>query len=221
MTAKQAPSSLSARIVGYLLAQGKTLKEVGKSLNLSESFLSRVARGERRLSVEHLDRLEAAFGQPLPLLLLQASAGEVPEQHRPMYSEALRLLQMGAALRRPSIPDELVLATHKSPESLRALQDHVVRYIRDVAEHLAAQKPDMFRAETVVRYVLDQLLVQRVDDEYSLVLPQNSYVSAEGLQRPVVLDILAGARGRPNPGPALEQRLAGLVRFRAARASRN
>jgi transcriptional regulator with XRE-family HTH domain len=93
-------SSLSAEVVTFLREQGLTLKEIGQLLDLSESFMSRVARGERSLTIDHLKKLEQNLNQPLPLLLLQATAKtSISKELRPYYDEALKLLERSGRLK--------------------------------------------------------------------------------------------------------------------------
>jgi plasmid maintenance system antidote protein VapI len=92
--------SHSMDVVEYFRGQGSSLQEIGEWLDLSESFVSRVARGERSFTLAHLARLERIVGTSLPLLLLEARRKDVPEQHREMYEEAIRLLKVSAKFRR-------------------------------------------------------------------------------------------------------------------------
>ena len=55
--------------------------------------MSRVARGERSFTIDHLKKLEQTLNLPLPLLLLQAtSKASISKELRPYYDEALKLL---------------------------------------------------------------------------------------------------------------------------------
>lgn len=92
---------LSAALVTYLRGQGKTLREIGDVIGLSESFVSRVANGERSLTIDHLAAFERELGEPLPALVLQAMWGrEVNDEQRPAFEEALRLLRELGGFRR-------------------------------------------------------------------------------------------------------------------------
>lgn len=65
--------SLSADVVEYLrTVRDMTLKQIGDMLDLSESFISRVANKQRNFTQEHLERLERELGAPLPLLTIEA-----------------------------------------------------------------------------------------------------------------------------------------------------
>ena len=67
-------SHRSASIVQYLKKQRKMkLREIKELTGLSESYLSRISRGERNFRLDHLVSLERALGKPLPILLIEAS----------------------------------------------------------------------------------------------------------------------------------------------------
>ena len=92
--------SLSADLVAYLRdSRGMSLRQIGELVDLSESYVSRVANGQRRFTLEHLDRFEKALGQPLPLLLLEACwKPKAPSGEQAMFDEALALLRRSASL---------------------------------------------------------------------------------------------------------------------------
>jgi transcriptional regulator with XRE-family HTH domain len=98
---KQVEANLSADVVRHLQAQGMTLRQIGESMGLSESFISRVASRKRSLTIEHLLRLQDATGKPLPLLLLEATADDsLPESMAPLYEKAREVLAAGVELKR-------------------------------------------------------------------------------------------------------------------------
>lgn len=83
-------STVSRDIVKYLRSQGQTLDQIGKSMGLSESFISRVLKGERSLTLNHLAKLEKVLKKPLPLILLESvDAKSAPSELRTLY-EAFR-----------------------------------------------------------------------------------------------------------------------------------
>lgn len=85
--------SLSADIVSYLRTD-KTLKEIGALAGLSESFMSRVAKGKRSFRFEHLVKLEISLGKPLPALLLKArNLDTLPDGIRSSYHSLQELLE--------------------------------------------------------------------------------------------------------------------------------
>jgi len=92
-------ATLSSEIVSYLQSRGMTLRHIGKLAGLSESFVSRVANGHRSFTIRHLEALETELGRTLPALLLEAKSGAVPRDKRPMFDEALRLLDDLGGLR--------------------------------------------------------------------------------------------------------------------------
>ena len=96
---KQIEANLSADLVKYLQSQGMTLRQIGEALDLSESFISRVAHRKRSLTIEHLLRLQEALGKPLPLLLLEATSQDaVPAELAPLYEKAREVLAAGMEL---------------------------------------------------------------------------------------------------------------------------
>jgi transcriptional regulator with XRE-family HTH domain len=96
---KQVEANLSADLVKYLQAQGMTLRQIGDTMGLSESFISRVAHKKRGLTIEHLLRLQEAIDKPLPLLLLEATSQDsVPAPLAPLYEKAREVLAAGLAL---------------------------------------------------------------------------------------------------------------------------
>jgi transcriptional regulator with XRE-family HTH domain len=83
-------STVSRDIVKYLRGQGRTLDQIGKSMGLSESFVSRVLNGERSFTLKHLAKLEKVLKKPLPLILLEsADPNSAPAELRTIY-EAFR-----------------------------------------------------------------------------------------------------------------------------------
>jgi transcriptional regulator with XRE-family HTH domain len=96
---KQVEANLSADLVKHLQSQGMTLRQIGESMGLSESFISRVAHRKRSLTIEHLLRLQEATGTPLPLLLLEATTQDsIPESLAPLYEKARDVLAAGVEL---------------------------------------------------------------------------------------------------------------------------
>jgi transcriptional regulator with XRE-family HTH domain len=96
---KQIEANLSADLVRHLQSEGMTLRRIGESMGLSESFVSRVAAKKRSLTIEHLLRLQDATGKPLPLLLLEATSQDsVPAPLAPVYEKAREVLAAGLAL---------------------------------------------------------------------------------------------------------------------------
>jgi len=80
-------SAISTHVVQYLHGQGMTLKEIGSLMDVKESFISRVRKGERSLTLEHLTKLEQALGKPLPAILVHATPlDSVSKEMRPVYA---------------------------------------------------------------------------------------------------------------------------------------
>lgn len=102
MTLDAPATSLSTAIVQHLQHNRRmTLKQIGKLIGGSESFISRVATGQRNFTLPHLVALEEKLGESLPVLLLQArpAANLSPEQQE-AFDSALELLKGLAGARR-------------------------------------------------------------------------------------------------------------------------
>jgi transcriptional regulator with XRE-family HTH domain len=96
---KEIEANLSADLVKYLQSQGMTLRQIADTMELSESFISRVANKKRSLTIEHLLQLQEATGKPLPLLLLEATSQDsVPQPLARLYEKAREVLAAGTAL---------------------------------------------------------------------------------------------------------------------------
>lgn len=81
----------SAIIVQYLKKKKKLkLREIKELTGLSESYISRISRGERNFRLDHLVSLERALGKPLPILLIEAS---YPSAKSKELQEALDILK--------------------------------------------------------------------------------------------------------------------------------
>lgn len=80
-----------------------TLRRIAEIMNLSESFISRVANKRRSFTVEHLLQIASSVGKPLPILILEVTSQEaVPEHLAPLYEKARSVLlaasDLGCAL---------------------------------------------------------------------------------------------------------------------------
>ena len=96
----QISSGLSSDIVKYLQQNSRTLKQIGKLAGLSESFISRVGKGERSFTIKHLLKLEKAVGQPLPLLLIEATKEDsLTGEMRELYRSLRKSLELSGRLR--------------------------------------------------------------------------------------------------------------------------
>ncbi len=70
---------LCAKAVRYVgLSYSMTQEQIGQMLQVDQGFISRVARGQRNLTVKHLEKLSQAVGLPPAILLWKASAVESP-----------------------------------------------------------------------------------------------------------------------------------------------
>ena len=87
--------STSGDVCRYLQGRGMTRNELAEMLDVSVSFLSRVARHERNFTLDHLHRLADALDMTLPELLAAATPPEsIPARLRRSY----RLLLNGLAI---------------------------------------------------------------------------------------------------------------------------
>lgn len=91
---KKVSNSISQCVVEYYLSQRMTMREIGGLMNLSESYISRVSKGTRNFTLEHLSRLEKKSGTPLPQLLVNAISPEyVPPKLRKFYKSFQGLME--------------------------------------------------------------------------------------------------------------------------------
>ena len=91
MTARM--SSASTNVVELLLARGMTLAEIAVAIGATKSFVSRVKSRSRGFTIDHLTALEASLGEPLPLLLLEATPiDSVPANLKPLYRSTAKVL---------------------------------------------------------------------------------------------------------------------------------
>lgn len=86
----QVDTDVSAKIIQQLQRKGMSLSQIGKLMDLSKSFVSRVKNGERSLTISRLSKLEEKLNLPLPLLFLGAiETQSMPNKLKKQY-EALR-----------------------------------------------------------------------------------------------------------------------------------
>lgn len=98
--AQEVEAPISADMVAFLRQQGFTLKKIGNLAGVCESYVSRVARGQRSFTVNHLYKIEQRLGKPLAVLLLESKPREsIPQDLRKFYDQARRLLHRTAQLR--------------------------------------------------------------------------------------------------------------------------
>lgn len=96
MAERTVSSSLSGDIIELLMRRGMTLTAIAQALGAGKSFVSRVKSRSRSLTIDHLVALEAAVGEPLPVLLLEATPIEsVPPELRPLYRSTLKVVSGG------------------------------------------------------------------------------------------------------------------------------
>jgi transcriptional regulator with XRE-family HTH domain len=78
-----------------------TLKQIGASMGVSESFISLVKKGARSFTIARLTRLEQSLNKPLPLIFLAAIDREsVPKELKPQYELLKEALHKSVQLRK-------------------------------------------------------------------------------------------------------------------------
>jgi transcriptional regulator with XRE-family HTH domain len=89
-------SALSGDVIDLLVKRGMTLTEIALAIGTTKSFISRVKSKARSLTIDHLVALEEAVGEPLPMLLLQATPIQsVRPDLRPLYRATLKVVSEG------------------------------------------------------------------------------------------------------------------------------
>jgi len=81
---RRASTRFSAELIRQLVKDGHNQTEIADMLGVTKSYISRVAAGQRALTLEHLATLERALGKPMALLLLEGTAdpSDTPERIR-------------------------------------------------------------------------------------------------------------------------------------------
>lgn len=84
---------ISEDVIRLLRGKGMTLKEIGKMIGCSESFISMAGRGQRSLTIDHLTMLEKKLGKPLAILLLESvDPKKVDKKLKPLYNQLVSLV---------------------------------------------------------------------------------------------------------------------------------
>jgi transcriptional regulator with XRE-family HTH domain len=96
----RASARFSAELIRQIAHQGRTQTEIAVMLGVTKSFVSRVATGQRALTIEHLAKLEQALGKPVALLLMEGATDDGPQRERQRLRGLLRR-PGGAAEDRP------------------------------------------------------------------------------------------------------------------------
>jgi transcriptional regulator with XRE-family HTH domain len=103
MSERVVSSSVSANVVELLLGRGMTLAAIAVAIGATKSFVSRVKSRSRGFTIDHLTALEASLGEPLPLLLLEATPIEsVPANLKPLYRSTAKVLGARRAAAKPA-----------------------------------------------------------------------------------------------------------------------
>jgi len=91
---------LSENVIQYLIRQGLSQSRISQVLKVHRSYISRVAAGERDLTVKHMEKLAEAVDMVLPELLVRSTPPEsVPLKMRKSYALMLQGLKLSVELR--------------------------------------------------------------------------------------------------------------------------
>ena len=107
MTKHTVSSRISRDVVNLLCERGMKLTQIAELLGVTKSYISRVKAGTRNFTLEHLSRLEAALGESLPLLLINAIPRDSmsPELRR-LHDVTQRLLKTTGSAGRAAPPED-------------------------------------------------------------------------------------------------------------------
>jgi transcriptional regulator with XRE-family HTH domain len=109
MTLKRRQASLTENVIGYLQGRGLTQIGMSRMLNVTRSFISRAARGERNLTVKHMEQLAEELEMTLPELLARATPiNTVPVKMRKSFKLMLQGLKLSAEVQGKGKPKEMV-----------------------------------------------------------------------------------------------------------------
>jgi len=100
MKSVKQPDRLSENVIRYLIRQGLKQTRISQILKVHRSYISRVAAGDRDLTVKHMEKLAEAVNMILPELLIRSTPPEsVPLKMRKSYTLMLEGLKLSAELR--------------------------------------------------------------------------------------------------------------------------
>jgi plasmid maintenance system antidote protein VapI len=100
MINKKGSATLSANVVKYLQEEGHTQRSIGHLLEVHESYISHVLKGNRNFTIDHLERLAEVLDTTLPELLALATPLEsIPKSRRKTYEALLKSLKAGSEFR--------------------------------------------------------------------------------------------------------------------------
>ena len=89
-------TSYSQDIIIYLQKKkGKTLRQIGDLMELSEPYIYNVKQGRKRLTLDRLKRLENALGIPIPQILLKSigiNNKDMSEEIKTQYTKLQQIL---------------------------------------------------------------------------------------------------------------------------------
>jgi transcriptional regulator with XRE-family HTH domain len=103
-------------LIERLIQQGLRQTEIAKVMGVTKSFISRVAAGQRALTLEHLARLEEKLKKPVALFLIESMAR--PDEPPQLAHERERIRQL---MNRPEVVENdraLTPAEEKEADAL-------------------------------------------------------------------------------------------------------
>ena len=93
-------SSLSARIIGYLLDHGHSQANIAKMLGVSPGFVSLVKSRERGLTLDHVERLADELSIPLGAFMLAATVPPKGTKYpKKLFASTAKIIKMCDDLR--------------------------------------------------------------------------------------------------------------------------
>jgi transcriptional regulator with XRE-family HTH domain len=90
-------SSLSSRVIDYLIAKGFSQADVARLLGVSAAFISLVRSKERSFTLDHLESLAEALKVPLGSLFLSITPApkNVTPQAAKLYELSEQIMKLG------------------------------------------------------------------------------------------------------------------------------
>jgi predicted transcriptional regulator len=94
-------SSLSARIIAYLVQHNHSQVDIARLLGVSQGFVSLVKSRERCLTLDHLERMSESLSVPLGAFLLAVTEPRKGSKYpKELFKMTARLMKMGDKLHR-------------------------------------------------------------------------------------------------------------------------
>jgi transcriptional regulator with XRE-family HTH domain len=90
-------SSLSAKVIDYLVRQGHSQSRIAGMLGVSQSFVSLIRSRERSLTIDHLERLTDELSVPLGAFLLAVTPPPKNSKHAKFFKLVERAMKAADA----------------------------------------------------------------------------------------------------------------------------